>query len=94
MHDGNGAAGLQIVLDPAADDLATQVRHALTSDPERTLIVDLRAVHSADPALLRALRGIADQARVAGRPVFITRPAPAVYKALHIAGLASAFRRM
>lgn len=94
MERGNGG-GMEIVLDPAADeDLPARLRAALSSEPERVLVVDLHRVTAADPALLRTLRGIADQVRAADRLVFLAGAAPQVYKALHVAGLATAFRRM
>jgi anti-anti-sigma regulatory factor len=84
---------MEIVLDPAVDgDLLAHVRRALAEEPERALVVDLRSA-AAEPALLRTLRDIADQARAADRAVFLAGVTPQVYKALHVAGLATAFHR-
>jgi len=94
MHSGNGTADATLVLDATADDLLARFAQALASGPDRELIVDLQAVTVADPALLRALSTVADAARAAERQVCLTGARPEVYKALHVAGLAAAFRRL
>jgi anti-anti-sigma regulatory factor len=94
MHNGNGAADAPLVLDATADDLPARFDQALASGPERELIIDLRTVTVADPALLRTLSAIADAARAAERQVCLIGARPEVYKALHVAGLAAAFRRL
>ena len=94
MHNGNGAADAPLVLDATADDLPARFRAALAGEADRELIVDLQAVSVADPALLRALSVVADAARAAERQVGLVGARPEVYKALHVAGLAAAFRRL
>ena len=94
MSSGNGAIDAPLVLDATADDLPARFEQALANGPERELIVDLRAVSRADPALLGTLSAIADAARAAERQVCLAGAHPEVYKALHVAGLAAAFRRI
>jgi hypothetical protein len=58
------------------------------------MVVDLHRVTAADPEVLRTLRGIADQVWAADCLVFLAGAASQAYKALHVAGLATALRRM
>jgi len=94
MHNGNGAADISCRLDASGADLAERFRHALAGSPVGELVIDLQGVRAADPALLRTLSAIADAGRAADRQVCLVGVRPEVYKALHVAGLAAAFRRL
>ena len=93
MSNGDPTARSAVVLDPGADDFLSQLRNALAMQPERELVIDLRTVGVADPQLLRDLSAVADAARAAERQVVLVGAGPEVYKALHVAGLATAFQR-
>jgi len=94
MRDGNGSTLRDAPLDAAADDLLSRLADALATDAGRDPIIDLRTVDRAGPALLRNLKAVADAARAAQRQVLLVGARPEVYKALHVAGLATAFRRV
>ena len=82
-----------LVLDPAgAQDLGAQVRTGLAGGSDDEVIIDLRHVDAVDPPLLRALRTVAEELRP-GR-VALTGATPEVHKALHVAGVATLFRRL
>ena len=86
-----GGPCIRVLAPTGADDLDAQVSSCSHLAADEEVIVDLRRIEAIDPPLLRALHTLATQ----GRPgrVALTGVTPEVYKALHVAGVASLFRR-
>ncbi len=80
----------RLTFDPAAPDrLVATLRGELDRGAVAAIVVDLSAADYLDPAAIRALAAVADVARTAGATLTWSGARPPVYKALHIAKVAS-----
>ncbi len=78
----------------ALDAFLPQLKTALQKGTVSGVTIDMEQVSSIDPATLRALLTAAEQAREAGKDVFVDGVRPQVYKALHLANLTDYFTRL
>lgn len=94
MTETSDGKSVRLVIEPeAAEAWLQRVRAELKKGAVHALTVDMGSVARADPGLLSTLRAAGDEARQAGKELFVDRTSPTVYKSMQLAKLGPLFRR-